>query len=130
MPITFSINYDEGYLIATYTGKISDEELLDSWKELYDGDNRIVGLNILDDLSQADVTSVTADGIKRLASYASAVYAMHKIHSVKNAVYAPDPLPFGLARMYDAMAMESASSIEVFQSIQEAESWLKETTNE
>lgn len=127
MPITFSINHDDGYLIATYTGKISDEELLASWKEFFQGEKWIPGLNELANLSQADLSGISAGGLQSLVSYANTIYAKYNIRSVKIAIYAPKPLHFGLARMYEAMTYKYPQSAQVFRSIQEAVSWMKGT---
>lgn len=59
MPITFSVNQDDGYLTAAYTGKITDDDLLDSWTDFFQGGNWVPGLNELVDLSQADLTGIT-----------------------------------------------------------------------
>jgi hypothetical protein len=130
MPITFSINLNDGYLTAAYTGKISDEELLASWKNFFQGVEWIPGLNELADLSQADLTGITAGGLESLVSYAKRIYDKHNIRSVKVAIYAPKPLHFGLARMYEAITYNQPQSVEVFRSLQEAVSWIKGTTQE
>ena len=126
MPITFSINLNDGYLTAAYTGKISDEEMMASWKSFFQGGEWIPGLNELADLSEADLTGITAGGLESLVSYAKTIYATHNIHSVKIAIYAPKPLHFGLARMYEAITYNQPQSVEVFRSLQEAVSWIKE----
>jgi hypothetical protein len=130
MPITFSINFDGGYLIAAYTGKISDEEMLASWKGFFQGEKWVPGLNELIDLSQADLNGITANGLEQLIDYAKTVYEKHNIHSVRIAVYAPENIHYGLARMYEALTFDYPQSADVFRSIKEAESWLKEKTEE
>jgi hypothetical protein len=130
MPITFSINFDDDYLIAAYTGRISDEEMLASWKGFFQGGKWVPGLNELIDLSQADLTDITADGIEQLIDYAKTVYEKYNIPSVRIAVYAPENIHYGIARMYEALTFDSPQSADVFRSIQEAESWLKKTTKD
>jgi hypothetical protein len=130
MPITFSTNHDDGYLIATYTGRISDEEMLASWKGFFQGNNWVPGLNELIDLSQADLNGITTNGLEQLVNDAKTVYEKHNIHSVRIAVYAPENLHYGIARMYEALTFDYPQSADVFRSRQEAESWLKETTKD
>ena len=130
MPITYSINFDDNYLIAAYTGRISDEEMLASWKGFFKGEKWVPGLNELIDLSQADLSDITAEGLEQLINYAKTVYEKNHIHSVRIAVYAPENIHYGLARMYEALTFDSPQSANVFRSIQEAESWLKEKTAE
>ena len=130
MSITFSINHNDGYLIATYIGQITDEELLDSWKDFFQGDEWIPGLNELADISQADLTGITSGGLDNLVSYATKIYAKHNIHSVKIGIYAPEPLQFGLARMYEAFTFENPQTVKVFRCMEEAKFWLKEMESE
>ena len=130
MPITFSINFDDNYLIAAYSGRISDEEMLASWKGFFQGEMWVPGLNELIDLSQADLNGITANGLEQLVNYAKTVYEEHDIHSVKIAVYAPENIHYGIARMYEALTFNNPQSADVFRSIQEAKSWLKETTTD
>jgi hypothetical protein len=108
---------------------ISDEELLASWRGFFQGGEWIPGLNELADLSQADLSDITSAGLESLVSYAKTIYARYNIRSVKIAIYAPKPLHFGLARMYEAITFKHPQSAEVFRDMQEAVSWVKTTTN-
>lgn len=63
MPISFTINHEQGYFISKYVGKLTDDELVESYKNFSEGDDWIPGLNELADLSEMDATIVTTDGI-------------------------------------------------------------------
>jgi hypothetical protein len=58
MPTTYSFFHEDGYVIVTCTGRLTDDDLLNSWKELYEGDEWIPGLNELVDCSQIDASAV------------------------------------------------------------------------
>ncbi len=38
MSIYFSINHEDGYYISRYTGKISDTDLLEAYKNFFSGE--------------------------------------------------------------------------------------------
>ena len=61
MPITFSMNHDDGYLEIIYKGQISDSEVLSAYKSFYGSDNAILTSNGLTDLSEADLTNFSSD---------------------------------------------------------------------
>jgi hypothetical protein len=125
VPIRCSFHPDWGRLVAVYVGRIDDEELLSESKAIYADSRWIPGMDELHDLSLADLSGVSAKGIRQLAAYSEDTLRNRGVESLRIAVYAPAPLPFGLARMYEAMAADSPESIRVCQSIEEAEAWLK-----
>lgn len=124
MSISFTINHEQGYFISKYVGKLTDNELIESWKNFLEGDDWVPGLNELADLSEMDATMVTMDGINRLMRYVGSIYEKHGLNTIIVGVYAPRDLPFGLARMYEFIANESPEEICVFRTMQEAESWV------
>jgi hypothetical protein len=130
MPIAFSSDEDTTFVLMTYVGRLSDEEFLTAWEGYYESSQWTPGLNELNDLSQTDLREITTDGIRRLAEVANTVHASHGVSSVKVAIFAPDPLPYGLARMYGAMASESPELIRVFRGMDEARSWLTDSPDE
>jgi len=126
MPISFSVKKDEGYLICTYTGKITDQILLDSWKKFYESNDWIPGFNEISDVSRAEGLDVTSNGLRKLAEYAKIMHQKHNVESIKVAIFAPEKIQYGLSRIYDAMTYNSPENIRVFDNFQEAEHWIKE----
>ena len=99
MPITYSMNHDEGYLEIIYKGQISDAEFLDTYKSLLNSYDRIPATNNLTDISEADLTNLSSDAIRELSDYILRLYKKTGITSLKTAIYAPDSLQFGLSRV-------------------------------
>lgn len=130
MPITFSINHKDGYSIAKFDTRISDEELLNAYKAFYTGKDWRPGQNELVDFSDVDLEEITIKGMINLAEFAESVFKAHNIPSVKTAIYAPKDLTFGLSRMYEAISFESPENVRVFRDILEAEMWLKKENTE
>jgi len=124
MPITFLRNDDEGYLEIKYIGQISDSELLSAYKSYFSRDDALPVLNDLTDLSEADLAHLSRDAIQELADYITRSYEKSGVKSLKTAIYAPDPLKFGLARMYEAISYDTPQHIEIFKDREEAIRWL------
>ena len=124
MPITFAMNHDGGYLEILYKGQISDAELLSAYKSYFDSDEAISVVNDLTDLSEADLSALSSDAIRELADYIINAYKKSGIASLKTAIYAPDPLKFGLSRMYANISFDTPQHIEIFQEREKAIQWL------
>ncbi|MEJ2545228.1 MAG: hypothetical protein P8Y99_14265 [Calditrichaceae bacterium] len=125
MPLAFSVKKEEGYLICTYTGKITDKILIDSWRAFYESDDWIPGFNEISDISQTDELEVTSTGLRMLAEYAKTMHQKHNIRSIKVAIFAPEKIQYGLSRIYDAMTYNSPEHTRVFDNLEEAEQWIK-----
>jgi len=122
MAITFTIN--QNYFTCKYEGRITNDEALDEWKKFLEGEAWIPAQNELADLSRAQLNDVTVEGLTNLANYIESIYTKNNIEHKKVAVYAPNDLPFGIARMYSAYADESPELVHVFRVKEEAIQWL------
>ena len=126
MSITIEINHEAGYFVSYYKGTITDADLLNDWKFIMDSGTWIPDTNELADLSEADLSSLTTDGIRALADYFISISTENNVTSMKKtAIYAPKTLNFGLARMYAVFAFESSQNIEIFYKREEAIQWLR-----
>jgi hypothetical protein len=130
MPIIFSINHESGYSISKFEGRISDEELLKAYEDFYMGEYWRPNQNELVDLSNADLTEITTEGMRCLSKFAESVFKAHNILSVKTALYAPKDLLFGLSRIYEVISNGSPENVKVFRDILEAKIWLKQNKRE
>ena len=124
MPVSFSVDQNEGYFTSHYTGTIHDPDLHLAWKQFLDGDQWVPGLNELADLSESDLSKVSTGAIKQLALYVKHTYESRGIKT-RVAIYAPADLPFGLARVYDTWATDSPETIRVFRDREKAVEWLR-----
>ena len=126
MPITIVMNHEAGYFVSHYKGAITDADLLNDWKSIFNNGDWIPDTNELADLSEADLSSLTTDGIRALADYFISMSTENNVTSMKKtAIYAPKTLNFGLARMYGVFAFESSQNIEIFYERGEAIQWLR-----
>ena len=127
MSITFTINQNEGYFLARWSGKVSAKEVLDAYRGFFEGSEWFSGLNELTDYSEADMSEVSSQTMKDLTYYVQHFYEMQEITSVKAAAYAPHDLPYGLLRVYSALSDESPEQVCVFRELNEAKSWLNKS---
>ncbi len=120
MPIHFDVDRERGYFLSTWQGDIADEMILDSYYCLYEGQEWLPTLNELADLSQANMARVSPDCLRTLADNVAAKFKELGIPSSKTAVYAPNDLPFGLARLYEAHTNQSPEILKIFRDFNEA----------
>ena len=126
MSITIEMNHEAGYFVSHYIGVITDADLLKDWKSIFKSGVWIPDLNELADLSEADLNSLTYDGIKTLAYYFNNMATENNITFMKKtAINAPYALNFGLSRMYSVFAYDSSQYIEVFREREKAIQWLR-----
>jgi hypothetical protein len=111
-------------------GKITEKELLGEYKQFFEGGEWIPGSSELVDLSEADLSEISTNGVLKFVSFNESVYKKNNVTSTKTAVYAPNDFPFGLARMYSFLADESPETVHVFRDLQTAEMWLKKNIKE
>ncbi len=122
MPIKFTVCSDDGYYIANYVGRITNDSVIADFRAFFESGNWSTGLNELADLSESDLTEVTSLGVQNLASFIEEFAKKHDWRP-KVAVYAPRDLPYGLARVYSVKACKF-ENLQVFRDRSEAKSWL------
>lgn len=124
MSISFEIVEGENYFIGNYQGLITDKSILLAWSEYLNSDQWQPGLHELSDLSGADMSQVTGEGLRRLAKLVNSFYHDKEVSSVRVAVYAPTPYLYGLTRMYRAMTLDLRENVELFRDKADAIQWL------
>ena len=77
------------------------------------------------DLSAADLSEVTGDGVLNIVTYTGDFYRKQNLVSVKCAVYVPQGLPDVMKRVYEVFISESVESSHFFDNYEKAEMWLK-----
>lgn len=128
MPIDFSIEHQQRHIVVRYWGVIQDQELVAAWRSFLRDKGWIPGYGQLADLSEADFSQTSADGIKQLASFIESSYRKAKVptKSDPTAVYAPGDLTYGFARMWAAMVDGTPQQVALFRDLDEAKQWLAE----
>jgi plasmid stabilization system protein ParE len=109
--------------IYTCKGQISVDEVKKKVKSFYEG---APSLHVIWDFTEADLSSITADEIRALASGVERL--AHSREGGKTAIVAPEDISYGFGRMYQIFAEIYAqiAYIQVFRSRSEAERWLSD----
>ena len=123
MAIHFTAFPDENYFLSRYTAAVTDSELLERYRNFLESDDWQAGMNELVDVQDADVSRLSARGLRQLQDFAES-FLGQQAATMRTAVYAPHDLPFGLARMYAAMAENSPELIAIFRDREAAWLWL------
>lgn len=126
MAITFSVNHENGYFISKYIGKVTAEEIIDSYTKYFNSKEWSHELNELVDHSDLDGSMLSVDSMTNVAIFSESFYKKQNISIVKTAIYAPNDLSFGLSRMYDALVDDSPEKVAVFRELEKAKLWLSE----
>jgi hypothetical protein len=124
MPVRFTVKPEAGYFEVEYTGIIDDEVMLQAWSDFFDKGDWLPGLNELTDLSKADFSKLTNSVLEELAGFLKNKYQEHGLELVKVAVYAPNPLAFGISRVYGAHTSDSPEDLHWFNSREDALAWV------
>jgi hypothetical protein len=121
----FSLHPDErtGIFHIGAFGKITDAELVDLWDRLSHEPPFVTGWPILSDCSAVTAVLVSSKLIESFAKSARTRYNLL-------AIIAPNPVAFGLSRMYQIFSDPSDKRIHVFSNAHEARVWLSEEMKE
>lgn len=111
MPIDFSVSLDLDILVARWEGDVDVSEYRDGFTKYLQDPDYVLGRRELCDFSQ--VNNLDAD-FKRIWSVLTMVnnQAGGAPVDTQCAIYAPDDVTFGLARMYQSVA-DSADGVRV-----------------
>lgn len=108
-------------LITRWRGLVTDDTLLSGYAKIYADPLWAPGFSELADLRDGDLTGVTSGGLTKLAHGIASL--LDGVES-KSAVLVSNDLGYGLARMYDVFAHESAETVQVFRDPEPAFAWL------
>lgn len=123
MGIHFKVHLDKRLLVGVWVGPVSDEEVVQAYREIYLGSENYPLLNEIADLRQADMSAVTAESLRQVADIVASITAEDG-RTFKTAVIAERDLPYGIARMYGSISDGSGEETRVFRKESEALSWL------
>lgn len=123
MPISFTIYEDRGFLLSTWSGVISDPELLSSYKQLFENERYKPGFHEIADLRNAEMSGVTGEGYRRLSMLVEN-HLKGKCEGFRSAIIADEDYVFGMSRMYEMISGEELEEVMVFREPYEAAKWL------
>lgn len=121
MGLSFRVLREQKLVVSTFTDAITDRALVSAYGRLFQEGVWQPGFDEVADLRGGDFTAVTSGGLEELFSLAEK--ALDGV-PIRTAVIAPRDLPFGLGRLYEALAAESPEVVQVFREPAEALEWL------
>jgi hypothetical protein len=110
-------------IVFVHDGVVSDEELLSSYKAVYDDPDIDVSFNQLVDLRRADSTPRSAAALRGLVDVLRPRLERLACRP-RIGIVAPASLSYGLARMFEAFSQSVPMEIEVFRAVDAALEWL------
>ena len=123
MSISFTVFAEDGFFVSSWVGRVTDSDLLSSYKQLLESEEFRPGFHEIADVRNAQMPSVTSGGLRQLVSMVE-TYLAGKCDGFKTAVIAPETLPFGLARQYAVFSDKSPENVMVFKEPKEALKWI------
>lgn len=128
MPITFTIYSQFNYYVARFVGAITDDELVHSYRTLFNSEEWSSEYDELADLSEFDTSQITQAGMTSLAELMTKQCVRHNWKPL-SAVYVKNDLQFGITRMY-VIKTEDHETSKLFRSYDEAHQWLVDSRKE
>lgn len=124
MPITTTIFPKENLTVFTGEGEISYSEAWEAMSRDYRSINPGTTRNILWDLRNTSLASLTASQVTKLADL-SVNYSKQR-GGGKTAIVAPHDLNFGVAKEFEGQSKTISREFIIFRHFDEAKKWLEE----
>lgn len=113
---------DQSIMLSTWSGHISDSELMRFYMAVYNNSHWQPGYNEIIDIRDADLKDLSNEALANLSELATSCL---KGASLKLAIISPSDLSTSLARIYEAFTHVPNESTKVFHHLSEAIEWLE-----
>lgn len=122
MPIDYTIDSDRNLIASRAWGTLTDGDLAGHVARQLADPRFVPGINALIDFADVIATQLSPAGI---AAVAEAMRGQANVSpDARIAIVAPDPLAFGMSRMYQSLTDDYLPNLRVFRSRAEAEGWV------
>jgi hypothetical protein len=129
MPIRYTIHADLGLVVTRFTGQVSDEEFVDTYRRIMADSAYVPGTNELADLRQVELLDLTARGLRQVEELTGERYAGTGA-AFRTAILAPADSSYGMARMYEVFAEDGPEHVRVCREMADALKWLDLETDD
>lgn len=120
---------DDGGVVCKGSGVVEGKDAYTMNAQLYSSDEAVKKIRYqIVDLTEITEFRITSDEIKGIASQDAR--AMKLNPNMYIAIVAPDPMSFGMNRMYQAYTAEGQDKVGVFRDLLQAKAWIAEHLNE
>jgi hypothetical protein len=124
MPIEVRMHESGKYMISTFRGAIHDNELIPPYEAFYAARKVPVNTPELTDLSAADLSALTRDGLAAMSQWGEKLMRSRGEIDKKTAIYLPSHLGRSKVVMYEVLAQGSPEIVRTFSKLQPAVDWL------
>lgn len=121
MPVSYRIDADLRRVIATVTGIVTIEEMLDALLAVTDDPTYEPGFDIYSDHREIEQSLGTGQ-VMQLAGHLERLAA--KVAGARWAIVTTAPASYGMMRLFSVHAEQIPMSVSVFRETAEAEEWL------
>ena len=122
MPISYVIDKEQGVALATASGELTENDLLEHKRKLFSDPEFRSGFVELSDVRFIEKLNVSPEGIRKFVAQDSADAPGNKEY--KLAIVVSQDLAFGMGRMYEMSTSKNFSNVRIFRDMQEARTWL------
>jgi len=123
MPIRYTIHRDLGVVVTHFSGYVTDDEFVDSYRlMLQDADYR-PGTDELADLRGVADLNLSAAALRKVEELTEARYEGTNA-AFRTAILAPRDQSYGIGRMYEVFAEGGPEHVRVCREVADALAWL------
>ena len=123
MPIAFAVDPGDRIRVASFTGTVTDADLIEAYATLVADPAYRPELNDLADLTLVGRVEVSSEALQRLIGMYAPIDAL-KVPT-RLAIVAPIDLTYGISRMYELLRGDDVpEEVCVFRDLGEARAWL------
>ena len=123
--MAYKIQYKNDFstVIVTYSGNVTDDDLLGAYSDVVISEKQLVKLKYtISDFSETDQYLITSECIKEQAEMAVGVSNINP--NITVIIIAPQDMAFGSGRMWIVYADEAGWNVQIFRSMDEALHWM------
>jgi len=121
MTLKHRIYEDQKIILTTWSGAISDTDLIRFYMGIYNNSHWQPGFNEVTDLRDAELNHISDNALRHLSELATGCL---KGEGIKLALIAPSELSSDIARLYQAFTHIPNELTKVFHHLDEALEWL------
>ena len=127
MPVEIKIDGKADVVVRRVIGKLSLDDVKDSFKALYEHPGFRVGMSAVWDFREGDAAKLTGDGIKEIVSYVAQQTAKRG-SGYRVAIVAPRDVDFGTSRMFQTYGHDLPFELKICRKVEDAFRWINESS--
>jgi hypothetical protein len=128
MPISISIHESGRYMVARFTGYVTDSEMRPAYESFYKNHEVPVNFPELCDLSTAVLNGLTQPGLSTFAAWVQDLFRERGETARKTAYFLPGLLGKSKVIIYETLMQESPEITRTFSSMEDALRWLLDSS--